>query len=127
MAQPHVLIFEADTPFARELEAELRQRRCTVWRFDDAERGLAHARAQRPDVVVLSIELPRMNGFAICNKLKKDDGLKAVPVIVLSSESTEETFEMHKKLRTHADAYAHTPVTLADLLQVIDRFLSPRR
>ena len=44
-----------------------------------------------------------MNGFSVCNKLKRDPALKDVPLIIMSSESTEETFEQHRRLRTRAE------------------------
>src|SRR6185503_16793745 len=61
-------------------------------------------------------ELPRMNGFSVCNKLKREPALKEVPLIIMSSDSTEETFEQHRRLRTHAEDYVHKPIAFADLL-----------
>ena len=57
-----------------------------------------------------------MNGFSVCNKLKKDPALKDVPLIIMSSESSDETFEQHRKLRTRAEDYVHKPITWPDLL-----------
>ena len=73
--------------------------------------------------ILLSIELPRMNGFSVCNKLKKDPNLKDVPLIIMSSESSDETFEQHKKLRTRAEDYVHKPVAFGELLQHIQGFV----
>ena len=57
-----------------------------------------------------------MNGFSVCNKLKKDPQLKDVPLIIMSSESSDETFEQHRKLRTRAEDYVHKPIAWHDLL-----------
>src|SRR6185436_1677619 len=65
----------------------------------------------------LSIELPRMNGFSVCNKLKKDPALKDVPLIIMSSDSSDETFEQHRKLRTRAEDYVHKPIAFGELLE----------
>lgn len=112
-----VLVFEHDAGFATELRRELSRLGCNVTLVDDGNAGLQQAAADRPDLILLSIELPRMNGFSVCNKLKKDPSLKDVPLVIMSSESSEETFEQHKKLRTRAEDYVHKPIAFGELLQ----------
>ena len=118
-----VLVFESDVAFAGELRNELGHLGCTTTVVDDGNVGLQQAAAERPDLILLSIELPRMNGFSVCNKLKKDPNLKDVPLIIMSSESSDETFEQHKKLRTRAEDYVHKPVAFGELLQHIRGFV----
>ena len=113
---PNVLVFESDGSFAGELKGELERRGCSVTVVDDASVGLQTAASDRPDLILLTIELPRMNGFSVCNKLKRDPALKEVPLIIMSSDSTEETFEQHRRLRTHAEDYVHKPITFVELL-----------
>lgn len=104
-----VLVFESDPAFAGELRSELGRLGCDVHVVDDGNAGLAAAAADPPSLILLSIELPRMNGFSVCNKLKKDPQLKDVPLIIMSSESSDDTFEQHKKLRTRAEDYTRSP------------------
>ncbi|MDI1434560.1 response regulator transcription factor, partial [Polyangium sorediatum] len=111
-----VLVFESDHAFAGELRTELGRLGCTVHVVDDGNAGLSLAANDRPDLILLSIELPRMNGFSVCNKLKKDPQLKDVPLVIMSSESTDETFEQHRKLRTRAEDYVHKPIAIGELL-----------
>src|SRR5450432_2819880 len=118
-----VLVFESDPAFAGELRSELGKLGCSVTVVDDGNVGLQQAATDRPDLVLLSIELPRMNGFSVCNKLKKDPNLKDVPLIIMSSESSDETFEQHKKLRTRAEDYVHKPIAFGELLQHIRNFI----
>ncbi len=105
-----VLVFEADPAFASELENGLNALGCQPTMVDDANVGLQAAASDKPDLILLSIELPRMNGFSVCNKLKRDSSLKNVPLIIMSSDSTEETFDQHRRLRTHAEDYVHKPI-----------------
>src|SRR5919112_4142203 len=114
-----VLVFESDAAFAGELRAELQKLGCNVQVVDDGNTGLQQATSARPDLILLSIELPRMNGFSVCNKLKKDPALKDVPLIIMSSESSDETFEQHRKLRTRAEDYVHKPIAFGELLEHI--------
>jgi CheY-like chemotaxis protein len=118
-----VLVFESDIVFAGELRSELGSLGCTTTVVDDGNVGLQQAASEKPDLILLSIELPRMNGFSVCNKLKKDPNLKDVPLIIMSSESSDETFEQHKKLRTRAEDYVHKPVAFGELLQHIRGFV----
>jgi CheY-like chemotaxis protein len=104
-----VLVFEADPSFAGELRTELGRLGAAVQVVDDGNVGLQAAATERPDLILLSIELPRMNGFSVCNKLKKDPSLKDVPLVIMSSESSEETFEQHRKLKTRAEDYLTKP------------------
>ena len=62
-----VLVFESDSSFAGELRTELGLLGCTVQVVDDGNVGLQVATSDRPDLILLSIELPRMNGFSVCN------------------------------------------------------------
>ncbi|MFO0671698.1 MAG: response regulator [Polyangiaceae bacterium] len=119
-----VLVFESDSAFASELRAELGKLGCMTTVVDDGNAGLQAAASDRPDLILLSIELPRMNGFSVCNKLKKDAALREVPLIIMSSESSEETFEQHKKLRTRAEDYVHKPIAFGELLQHIQPFVN---
>ena len=86
---------------------------------EDANVGLQTAATQRPNLILLCIELPRMNGFSICNRLKKDPILKDIPLVIMSSESSDETFEQHRKLRTRAEEYVHKPIAAASLVERI--------
>src|SRR5262249_6386847 len=118
-----VLVFESDPAFAGELRAELGKLGCTVNVVDDGNVGLQAASAEKPDLILLSIELPRVNGFSVCNKLKKTNHLKEVPLVIMSSESSEETFEQHRTLRTRAEDSVHKPIAFGELLQHIRNFV----
>jgi CheY-like chemotaxis protein len=118
-----VLVFENDSGFAEELRNGLGRLGCETTVVDDANVGLQTAAQDKPDLILLAIELQRMNGFSVCNKLKRDPSLKNVPLIIMSAESTEETFEQHKRLRTRADDYVHKPIGFGTLLGHIQAFV----
>src|SRR5882724_4273959 len=119
-----VLVFESDPSFAETLRTGLLKYGCEVSVVDDANSGLAAAARDKPNLILLSIELPRMNGFSVCNKLKRDAALKDVPLIIMSSESTEETFEQHRRLRTRAEDYLHKPISFEDLVTRAQAYVS---
>ena len=58
-----------------------------------------------------------MSGYLVCQKLKKDDALKALPLVLTSAEATEETFEKHRTLKARADEYLLKPYTPEALVE----------
>ena len=114
-----ILLIDAEQPFADQMVGALRARGFAVKHLDDGKDGLDFARDTRPDLIVLCVELPKMSGYSICNKLKKDGDLKNIPLLITSKEATPETFAQHKKLKTRAEEYLIKPFSEADLLEKI--------
>ena len=112
-----ILLIESDGAFAQELADALEARGLQARVTGDGKEGLDLARVDRPDCIVLCVELPKMSGYSICNKLKKDDQLKTIPLVIISAEATSETFEQHRKLKTRAEEYLIKPFGAATLLQ----------
>jgi len=112
-----VLLIESDPKFARDMSAALESKGFGVRTSSDGKEGVELARALRPDCVVLCVELPGLSGYSWCNRLKKDDALKAIPLVITSSEATPETFEQHRKLKTRAEDYLIKPFLPATLVE----------
>lgn len=112
-----ILLIESDGAFARQLSSALAARGLEARVSADGPDGLDQARTEHPDLIVLCVELPRMSGYAVCNRLKKDEQLRGIPLLITSAEATAETFEQHRKLKTHADDYLLKPFDAAALLQ----------
>ena len=112
-----ILLIESDGAFAQHLANALEARGLQARVTGDGKEGLDLARIDRPDCIVLCVELPKMSGYSICNKLKKDEQLKAIPLVIISAEATTETFEQHRKLKTRAEDYLIKPFDAAALLQ----------
>ena len=119
-----VLAFESDAQFAHELDTQFRSLGCEVTVVDDVNLGLQAASVNKPDLILLTIELPRMSGYSVCNRIKRDADLKEIPLIILSAESTDQTFEQHKRLGTRAQDYVRKPVSFPDLLEHVKRFVT---
>ncbi len=112
-----ILVIDGDRPFASRISAALQARGVEARVCGDGPEGLEAARSRRPDLILLSVELPTMSGYAVCNRLKKDEQLRSVPLVLTSSEATAETFEQHRRLRTRAEEYLLKPFEPAALLQ----------
>ncbi len=79
-----ILAVDDDPRIRRAVTRALREAGHDVVTVGDAESAMAHLLATRPDVFVLDINLPGMNGIALAQKLQAQKGTSAVPVVILS-------------------------------------------
>jgi DNA-binding response OmpR family regulator/predicted nucleic acid-binding Zn-ribbon protein len=118
-----ILLIEADDAFAASLTDVLEARGATVQRTGNGKEGLKLAEAGGLDAIILCVELPKMSGYAVCNKLKKSDDLKEIPLVIMSSEATPKTFDQHKKLKTRAEEYVIKPCEATEVAEKIDALI----
>jgi chemotaxis family two-component system response regulator Rcp1 len=76
-----------------------------------------HTQAPRPDLILLDLNMPRMNGFEALEVIKADDDLKSIPVVILTSSQAEKDIVQGYKL--HANAYVVKPVDLERFIEVV--------
>jgi CheY-like chemotaxis protein len=112
-----ILLIENDQELVGRLTASLEATGFEVRATGDGKEGLDLARDWAPDASVLCVELPGMSGYLVCQKLKKDDALKGIPLVLTSAEATEETFEKHRTLKARADEYLLKPYEPAALIE----------
>ena len=72
---------------------------------------------RRPDLIVLDLNMPRMNGSEVLEVLKSDDELKLIPVVVLTTSSAPE--DIRDAYQRHANAYVTKPVSLDEFVETV--------
>ncbi|SFF14660.1 Response regulator receiver domain-containing protein [Nannocystis exedens] len=77
------------------------------------------ARQAAPDIIFLRAELPLTSGFSVCNRLRRHEDTKRIPLIMYSSNVSEDVFEQHRNLKTHADDYLRLPLDEGRLVAAI--------
>ena len=75
------------------------------------------ANAARPDLILLDLNLPRMNGFEVLDAIKADDSLRRIPVVVLTTSQAEQ--DIIRSYNLYANAYVNKPVDLEQFIIVI--------
>ncbi|HZR11158.1 MAG TPA: hypothetical protein VFA79_21390, partial [Myxococcales bacterium] len=73
--------------------------------------------------IVVCVEAQPTNGYMLCTRLKKDDQLKAIPIILTSANATPDSFEKHKKLKTRAEEYLIKPFAPQIMLEKASQLL----
>ncbi len=94
---------------------------CTVLEACNGEEGLAAAAAQKPDLIVLDITMPVMDGVTMLTKLKESPELKSIPVIMLTAESGRENVAYIAKLGVRD--YLVKPFQDAQLIEKVQRVI----
>jgi len=94
----HVLLVEDDEFLANIYKTKFEMEGFKVSIADNGESGLADAKKKAPDVILLDILLPKMDGFAVLEKLKGDAELKKIPVILLTNLGQKEDVDKGLKL-----------------------------
>lgn len=74
------------------------------------QREGAHARSPRPDIILLDLNLPRMDGREVLARIKEDDKLKTIPVVILTTSDAEA--DITKSYQLKANCYLTKPVQL---------------
>jgi DNA-binding response OmpR family regulator len=80
-----VLMVEDSPPQALKMKMALENGGCRVYWSETGFGGLGMAQQRRFDLIILDVELPDINGFEICRKLKADEKLKHIPVVMLTT------------------------------------------
>jgi CheY-like chemotaxis protein len=109
----------ADAMLIREALHENAMARA-VTQVEDGVAALEHLRDPaygRPDLIVLDLNMPRMNGREVLDVLKNDDELKTIPVVVLSTSGAPE--DVSGAYRRHANAYVTKPVSFDDFVHIV--------
>jgi two-component system, chemotaxis family, response regulator Rcp1 len=76
-----------------------------------------YADAPRPDLILLDLNLPGMDGRDVLSEIKKDDKLKCIPVIILTTSKDEQ--DIMKTYKLHANCYITKPVLLDDSMKMV--------
>ena len=123
MAAERVLIVEDDPAMLRGLKDNFQYEGYTVRTAADGEAGLQAALDGKPDLIVLDVMLPKINGYEVCRLLRKA-GLEA-PIVMLTAKGQESDIVLG--LNLGADDYVTKPFSIRELLARAGAFLRRRR
>lgn len=117
-----ILLIEDENRILVVLQKRLESAGYEVLTATDGKMGFNKARTEKPDLILLDLILPEMDGYQICNFLKRDKRFQHIPIIILTARSQEKDMEEAKK--AGADAYFTKPFNYEELLAKIAELLS---
>ena len=88
----------------------------------DGEEGLKLAKEANPDLIILDVMMPKINGYKICRLLKFDNKYKNIPIIMVTARSQEEDKLIGEE--TGADEYITKPFEFSEVIEKINKYLA---
>ncbi|MBN1977936.1 MAG: response regulator [Anaerolineae bacterium] len=123
--QGRVLIVEDDPDTVGFLEAAMRQIGFTPLVAADGYEALTMTRRHRPDLILLDLRLPGMDGFEALTHLKRDAVTQTIPIIAISAHVADTERERKRLVTLGASAFLPKPFSIGDLLSEIEAALRP--
>lgn len=121
MGNKKILLVEDDPDVRLGLHVRLKANHYDVIFAADGMASIAEARKHMPDLIILDLGLPAGDGFSVMERLKANDALSLIPVIVVSAR--DRNANMSQALKAGAKAFLQKPVDNAELLAVIRQAL----
>ena len=119
MLSQNILVVDDSTVIRQSLSKMLADLGAQVTVANDGKQALEIARSGSFDVVVTDVDMPNMDGFGLCENLKKEDKTRGIPVVILSSMDSEKDIE--KGFRVGAAAYLSKSDALNEIPDIIEQ------
>ncbi len=116
-----IILAEDEPQIARLIEFKLRKEGYSVTWKENGEEALKAINEDKPDLIILDIMMPVMGGYEVLRRVKEDENLKSVPVIMLTARGQEK--DVVKGIDLGAEDYITKPFHPAELLARVKRIL----
>lgn len=117
-----VLVVEDDAMLSSMYRMKLEDSGYTALVANEGNQGLELAKKEKPDLILLDIMMPMMDGFAVLAEIKADASLKDAPVIIMTNLGTNEDIEKGKKMGA-VDYVVKADHTPAQIVEKIKKYL----
>ena len=118
MILPYILLVEDEEDIREVILYNLKKKGYTCAAVPSSEEGQKQVRFRKPDLIILDIMLPGMDGFGFCSWMKNNEATQAVPVIILSARGDEA--DIVRGLELGADDYLQKPISPKVLIARIE-------
>ena len=127
-----ILIVDDDPDILDALTMILEARGYQVVTARDGVEGLANLKAEKPDLMILDLLMPKMDGFAVCKELQDPrwSKFRNIPILILTSvreEASRRRYELETGLELDVDDYAEKPISPDVLLERVGKLLKKRQ
>lgn len=117
-----ILFVEDESALQKTFSDVLKQEGFDIINATDGEAGLRLAKEKHPDLVLLDLILPKMNGFEVLKRLKEDEDTKAIPVIVLTN--LEQMADIQQAIDLGATTYlVKSNYNLEEVIEIVRKAL----
>jgi len=122
MAEKHrILLVDDEQSIVKMVGKRLEVEGFEVLIAMDGQDGLSKAQAEHPDLIILDLMLPKLNGYEVCTMLKQDARYQKIPVILFTAKAQEKDEKLG--IECGANAYVRKPFRAQELLERIRALL----
>ena len=127
-----ILIVDDDPDILDALTMILESKGYQVVTAQDGIEGLANLKAEKPDLLILDLLMPKMDGFAVCKELQDPrwSKFRDIPILILTSvreEASRRRYELETGLELNVDDYAEKPVSPDILLERVGKLIKKKQ
>lgn len=125
-----ILLIDDDPDFVDAVKSLLDENGFDIVTSDTGEMGISLAETEHPDLILLDVMLPQMDGFAVCRYLKENKKTESIPIVMLTSIGSKLTYPGYARaiaVTHYADDYLEKPVESHSLLKVMRKYVGPMR
>jgi len=123
MDKKRILIVDDEEDIVNVLRFRLEANNYAVLSASEGQEGLNKARAEKPDLIILDLMLPKLDGYKVCRMLKFDESYKSIPIIMFTARAQKKDEELGMEMG--ADAYIAKPfepeVLLAKIKELLEK------
>lgn len=124
MNKKRVLIVDDEADIVETIKFNLELENIECIEAYDGEEALSKAKKENPDLILLDIMLPKINGYKIARLLKFDESYKNIPIIMLTARTQKTDIELGEE--TGADEYVTKPFDMDMLVALVKRYLNEK-
>jgi two-component system, OmpR family, alkaline phosphatase synthesis response regulator PhoP len=117
-----ILVVDDEIPILRLLEINFSRAGYEVITALDGAEGLDKLNAEKPDIVVLDIIMPVMDGYEMLTQMRSDPRWSDIPVVILTAKAQDA--DSYESLRSGATTFITKPVVVSDLITLVKRVLA---
>lgn len=117
LEKKRLLIVDDEPDLAEMVKFRLEANGYEILLASDGQQALEVARKEKPDLIILDLMLPKMDGYKVCGLLKKDARYSGIPIIIFSAKAQEDNIKLCQEMG--ADAYIVKPFEPQVLLDKI--------
>ena len=119
-----ILIADDEPNIVLALELLMKREGYEIRTVGDGESAVLAAKAFRPDLILLDVMMPKMDGFEVCERLRADSELKGVAIVMLTAKGRE--VEREKGMALGADLYITKPFSTRDVVRRVKEVLAAK-
>lgn len=120
-----IVLAEDEPQIARLIEFKLKKEGYQVTWKENGEEALKAIKADKPDLILLDVMMPVMDGYEVLRRLKEDENLRSIPVVMLTARAQER--DVVKGIDMGAEDYITKPFHPAELLARVKRILGKKK